>query len=271
MKNKVGIGILTCDRLNFFKRCIESIPLGHEIDCLLVVNDGNPYKKEDYPTFIDHVIQNPRNLGVACSKNIALRKLIEQDCDHIFLMEDDIFIKDPTVFEKYIQTAATTGIWHLNYGLHGNYNRRKDGSPIIKMEAEYDNGIKIALYHNILGAFSYYYKNVIKHVGYMDERFHNAFEHVEHTYRILLKGLHPPFWYFADIANSQDYIGEQTEAYEGSKIRNEKVWKNDMVKAMAWFKHKHGSIPQQIPQAQEADVQKSLEELERNYARKVEL
>lgn len=267
MNNKIGVAVITCNRPDFFAKCIETIP---SVDEVIVVNDGKKYK--EYPAGVDEIIQNPRNLGVAASKNIALRRLIELDCAHLFLVEDDIIIKNPHILEKYIKTAATSGIWHLNYGLHGSYNRRQDGTPIVKMTAEYTGGTEVALYHNILGAFSYYFHNVIRHVGYMDERFHNAFEHVEHTYRIILKGLHPQFWHFADVINSQDDIEDQTENYEGSTIRqDEKKWKDDLIRAMSWFKHKHGEIPQKLPQAPEAEVQKTLETLEANYARPIEL
>ena len=43
----------------------------------------------------------------------------------------------------------------------------------------------------------------------MDERFYNALEHVDHTIAVIDAGMHPPFGYFADIADSQDYIGDE--------------------------------------------------------------
>ena len=39
--NKIGIGIITCDRVSFFKKAVNSIPA---VDHLVIVNDGKPKK-----------------------------------------------------------------------------------------------------------------------------------------------------------------------------------------------------------------------------------
>ena len=48
---------------------------------------------------------------------------MDAGCDHIFLVEDDMIIKDPNVFKAYVTAAQESGIWHLNYGLQGGLNR----------------------------------------------------------------------------------------------------------------------------------------------------
>jgi len=269
MKNKIGIGVITCDRLNFFEKCIESVP---EVDELVIVNDGSKFPLK-YPFILkaNKVIQNltGRPHGVAVSKNKALRHLISKECDHIFLVEDDIIIKNPDICTKYIRAAEASGIWHLNYGLHGSYNRDEQGNPKVKNLIEYKPGTEVAFYHNILGAFSYYLASIIKHVGYMDERYRNAYEHVDNTYRIIQKGLHPPFWFFADVAESWNDIQDQTENYEGSKIRNEKEWAKNYQDALGLFQHKYGCIPQNIPQVGEDEALKILEDIEKEYAKDI--
>lgn len=262
---KIGVAILTCNREEFFKRLVASLP---PLETLVIINDGKPYKNSTYPEGSIE-IQHGRNIGIAASKNEALRMLLAKGGEHLFLLEDDILIKRHDVFEQYIKTASKTGIWHLNYALHGSYNRDDNNNAVVKNTIDYGDGIEAAFYHNILGAFSYYLKGVIKNVGYMDERYHNAFEHVDHTYRIIQKGLHPPFWWFADIANSQDYIEDQTKNYEGSVIREDKDFQKNFQEAMVWFKHKHGFIPQRVPETKEEEVLKQLEELQKNYARPV--
>ena len=37
------------------------------------------------------------------------------DCEHIFIMEDDILIKDENVFKEYIRHSLISGIKHLNF------------------------------------------------------------------------------------------------------------------------------------------------------------
>ena len=261
--NKIGIGIITCDRVSFFKKAVNSIPA---VDHLVIVNDGKPYDNDVYPAHAE-VIQHDFNMCVGISKNHAIQHLIDKGCDHIFLMEDDVEIINQNVCDEYIRTAKASGIWHLNYGLHGSYNRKPDGKPIRKYVAE-TNGVKINLYHNILGAWSYYYKGVIKNCGLMDERYHNAWEHVDHTHTIIQKGLHPPFWYFADIHQSENFISDIKQNFAGSKIRsNEKSWKNNMALGAGIYRQKWGYEPIQTPDLGLNNALESLEFLRKNYSK----
>ena len=42
--------------------------------------------------------------------------MLNSGCDHFFLIEDDIKIKDINVFEKYIDTAKAFKLEHLIFG-----------------------------------------------------------------------------------------------------------------------------------------------------------
>jgi hypothetical protein len=103
----------------------------------------------------------------------------------------------------------------------------------------------------------------------MDERFVNAFEHVEHTYRIIKAGLHPKFWYFADLTNSDKYIQEQARPDQSSSIRKTEEWKRNFQNAIIWYKQKHGFGPTETPDTSPEEVLKDLERIQNNYARKV--
>jgi len=267
MKNKIGIAVITCDREDFFRQCIESIPT---IDTIVVINDGSSYPSSAYPTKVKEVIQHSKNKCVGISKNEALRYLIQDGCEHIFLSEDDITIRNPNVCEKYIRTAEASGIWHLNFGGHGNHNKNPNtGELTVRNTIDY-GGTKVDFYYNILGAWSYYHRGVIKHIGYMDERYINAMEHVDHTYNIIKAGLHSPYWYFADAHQSYNDIVDIMADHAGSKIRkNQKEWIKNFQNACAWFNHKHGFYPTTIPDKSPQEVLQALETIKNNYARKV--
>lgn len=264
MNNKIGVGVVTCKREEFFKNCINSIP---NVDTLVVVNDGTPYDSSSYPSKVKDVIQHEKNKCVGVSKNELLRYLIQDGCDHIFLVEDDMLIKNPQVFDEYIKLASATGIWHLNFGYHGPANKRPDGTKNPRLVVEYKNGMKLALNPNCVGAVSYYLRNVIKNVGYIDERFVNCWDHVEHTYRIIKAGLHPPFWWFADLANSDEYIQEQASSEVNTTITRTPEWIKNFTEGAAWYQHKHGWIPTKTPDTSVAEVQNILKTIYKNYAR----
>jgi glycosyltransferase involved in cell wall biosynthesis len=264
MNNKIGVGVITCNREEFFKNCINSIPA---VDKLVVVNDGQPYSKEAYPSKVTELIQHEKNKCVGISKNEAMRYLMQNDCQHLFIIEDDMLIKKPDVFEQYLKAASVTGIWHLNFAYHGPANKDQNGNKRPRQVVDYGNGIEIALNPNIVGSFSYYLRGVIKAVGYMDERLKNCWEHVLHTHKIAQLGLHPPFWWFADLANSDDYIAEQACSEVNSVIRKTPEWQKNMREGMELYKYLMGDYPTKTMDTPPDRVLQILEQIRKNYAK----
>lgn len=241
MNNKIGLGLITCDRIDFFTKSLNSV-----LSCtknisnfeLIVINDG--VEKIKRPENIK-IIQTNGKTGVGKAKNLALKYLMEKDCEHIFLMEDDIFIKDERVFDLYINTAKITGIKHLNYGLHGNHNKTHLGEPNILRTIKYPNtDISVDLYPNVLGAFSYYHIDVLKDVGLMDEDYYLSMEHVDHTYKASLKNYTSPWRYFADVHNSFEYLKDIVPDHQQSKIRNESNFQEIFKNGLDLFIKKNG-------------------------------
>jgi len=260
---KIGVGIITCNRLNYLRNLLKTIPK-YKINELVVVNDGLPIndyveKEFEFGTWID----NPVNLGVGKSKNKAIKHLMSLECDYIFIIEDDMLIKDPTVFDRYIEAYKKSGIHHFNYGPGSPFNRRQTiqdfdlhnrhlldqhSEPNPKLVIEYSKDIKIALYEHTVAMFSFFTKEVLDKVGYIDEEFYNAWEHVDHTYRIIKAGYHPPFWWFADIADSDKFLTEAPGAIDNSSIASKsEQWSKNVYGGREIYKRKHGHYPNNPP------------------------
>ncbi|MEM1283312.1 MAG: hypothetical protein AAGG81_07145 [Chlamydiota bacterium] len=264
MSNKIGVGVITCNRLDFFKQCISSI---EAVDALVVVNDGAPYPEENYPTSVEHVIQHEKNMCVGISKNDALRYLLNKGCEHIFLVEDDIEIIDNEVFRKYIKASEITGLKHLNYALHGPLNKDDLGFKKPRFVVNYDNDISISLNWSCPGAFSYYNKKVIETVGFMDERFQNYWEHLEHSYRMVLQGLLPGFRWWPDIEDSDKYIWDLDQDLSQSEIRKDKSeFKKKYSHSTEVFFDLHGTIPREIEQKPLGKILENLNKIKELYA-----
>ena len=240
-RNKIGVGIITCDRENFFKKAIESLTKAlkeypeHE---LIVINDGTtPIHSDEY-----QVVNTGGKIGVGRAKNYALHHLSNKirKCEHIFLMEDDIEITNPDVFNLYIKAAQETGVKHLNFGLHGNHNLDLAKNPIKRKIINYPSNLKLALYPNILGAFSYYHIDTLHSVGVMDEQFYNALEHVDHTYQIIKAGYHPPFRWFADVDGAENYLKDIVPDHQESKIRSQEDFMKNFMENHERFMKKNG-------------------------------
>jgi GT2 family glycosyltransferase len=276
MNEKIGLGIITCQPRKSFDKCFDF--WHHMVDYVVVVNDGKDFdynwnsnfrslyiSKIPETTLIYH--HNNKNLGVGKSKNIAIKQLLNQGCDHIFLMEDDIYIKDNSVFRKYIEASKATGIQHFNFSQHGIMNKTFDGlsNPNPRMIVKYGD-IQVPLYPHCVGAFSYFSRKCLETVGLMDEEYYNACEHMDQTLEIIKAGMHPPFWFFADIENSWKYLGDEPWSLQQSTISSKSDHTEVMRAADAVFFKKHGHYPLQTPLTSEEGVVKSLKEIKKNYA-----
>jgi len=268
--SKIGIGIVTCNRNDFLDTCINGIDLS-EIDEKVIVNDGNI----DIRHSQFHVINNDKNIGVGKSKNKILKYLYKKNCDYIFIIEDDTIIKDNNVFNQYIEASKVTGIQHFNYGPGTPFNRKQKQEFDVHNRHELDQesepnprkiidygSLKISLYEHVAGMFSFFTKKVIQDVGYIDEDFYNAWEHVDHTYRIIKKHYHPPFWYFADIHNSHKFLSEHKDAIEKSAIsKNSQTFIDNVKEGAKIYFEKHGHAPNNPPYVLESDVIEELKKI----------
>jgi len=267
----IGVGIVTCNRPAFFLKCFNSIPKDIE---LVVVNDGMDF--QDVDKLISKrpftYIHNKVNIGVGKSKNILFKTLLEKKCDHIFIVEDDIVVKDPEVFNEYIKARDLTGIQHFNFGYHGpaNKNGVSGGAPVPRYIVDY-NEIKIAINMHSVGAFCYYTKEALEKAGLIDEEYTNAFEHVDHDYRLHKAGFTTPYWHFPDIANSTDYLEEIECSEASSAIRPRADWKENIMRGVETFKRKHGYLPAWqgcVPDTDEKKVRRILKDMWRFHAKR---
>lgn len=232
--NKIGVSVITKDRPNYLKKLVKSLD-NTSIDKLIIINDGEK-QLDGGKIFVHNNV--PSRQGVGKAKNQALKLL--KDNDYIFLLEDDIVIKDKTVFEKYIEASKLSGIQHFNFAFHGVDNYLPNGQPAVRLKLDYSPTVSVCLYPNVYGAFSMYTKKCIEEVGLMDEFYYNAMEHVDHTAAIIKAGMHPPFRWFADIADSNKYIEEIDRAHSGSEIRRDQKWIENFHKAADHFAKKFG-------------------------------
>lgn len=255
MNNNYAIGIVTCNRPQFCKNLVESLPKN---DNIFIENTGEEIVT--IPNTKIHKFQ--KKTPVVFGKNALFRRILQEtDVDHIFILEDDIIVKDHSVFDKYIETSQKTGIQHFNFGFSQRENLDEQGKPLYKKIVDYPNGARILLTHNVLGAFSYYSRKCLEDCGIMDERFDsNAFEHCEHTVRIQQKKYCGYFWNFEDVYGSWDLIGNQG-SFENTTIRNDQTYINKMRQALEVFRKIHGYNLLEIFHVSESVVLERLKEI----------
>jgi glycosyltransferase involved in cell wall biosynthesis len=284
-KSKVGVGIITCNRVDYLKTLLNSlIPCEDQIDELVVVNDGDPANSLDLSHKHSAWLDNLANIGVGKSKNKAMKHLLERGCDYIFIIEDDMVILDPTVFNKYIEAHKKSGIHHFNYGPGSPFNRKQTiqnfdlhnrhlldqkSEPNPRLIVEYSEEVRIALYEHTVGMFSFFTKTLLEqNIGYMNEDYDQCWEHVCSTYDIIKAGYHPPFWWFADLANSHELITEAPGAIENSAIAKDRSeWMKKVMAGREIYKSKHGHYPNEAPLTTKEEVIRKIKQLKDDTCR----
>lgn len=255
----IGVGIVTHNRPESLQKLLDSLPQD-QIKSLVVVNDGQ--QNETLTKHQNLVVDTNIGEGVGVAKNKALSILLESDVDHIFLIEDDVYIKDSTAFVKYIETAKTANYHHMNYSQHGLLNKDENHTPTPKLSINFGNDTIVQYYTNCVGAFSYYTRHYLNEVGLMNTDYFNAIEHISHTYQGSIKKLTSPFWFFADIDKSEDYIGEyETWSPSQSQIFSNYDANQSFVDGLKVFKEEHGIDLLEIPQLDNKEASKQIKDI----------
>ena len=272
---RIGVGIITCNRQDYLTNLLASIKECEVINELVIVNDGKHFESLEFEKPYSYLL-NETNLGVAKSKNKAMRHLLDKGCDYIFIIEDDMVILDNSIFNRYIEAHKASGIHHFNYGPGSPFNRKQvikdfdlhnrhlldqDTEPKPKLVVDY-NTAKVSLFEHTVAMFSFFTKDVLEEVGLIDENYYNAWEHVDHTYCIIKAGYHPPFWWFADLYDSHKYITEAPNAINNSSIANNKEqWEKNVYSGREVYKKKHGHYPNQPPFVTKESVIQTLRQI----------
>lgn len=268
-KEKTAVALITCNREDFLHKALDSIDRD-SVGQIFVINAGETLTKTPEGVKFIQCNRNPTVVGIA--KNIALREMKQAGFDFLFLMEDDVVVKNSKVFEKYIETAMDSGLWagQLSYGVHGGVgggNVDEDGTPLTRLTVQYTKH-KVDLYKHSLHAFVLYHANTLQHIGYMGENYLNAAEHLDHYYKAFTTSLGSPYWFFPDIENSFDYLGDIDTNHDSSVIRKSPEFKHNFSQSWGIFKEKFGFYPHEVPDTPLEQVQARLNFIEKHYSQK---
>lgn len=246
MKNKIGIGLVTYNRPKYFDKSSKAIAnnLLDVVDRFVVYNDGSEVSYQKGYQWLERlksdkikIIDNPENNGVAYAKNRLFEELMK-DCEYIFIVEDDIIPQSRQAIVMYLAAAKMTGIDHLMFAHHGPGNAQPDScigqeGPVLFWKAG-------------VGAWTFYTRNILQKVGLMDENFRNAWEHVEHTWRIT-KYHKLPYGYYPDVMDSQKWLKEIPGSIENSSIGQQDDPKRIriIIDGLQYWKQKDKDFPAQ--------------------------
>jgi glycosyltransferase involved in cell wall biosynthesis len=182
---KIGIGITTRNRRETADKTIINIKkFLPKRSKLVIVDDASsePYRGATY--------RFPFQAGIAKAKNKCLELL--DDCDYIFLFDDDCY----PIREDWYQIYIDSKLNHASFNFYWN----GDGMKIID---ELPNNV--VSWSSPRGCLMFFTKECLEKCGGMDEGFAIwGYEHPDYSRRVWLMNLNPvPF---PDIKGSEKYF-----------------------------------------------------------------
>ena len=185
---KIGVGITTHNRLKECQKCFEEIKRLTPNAKIVVVDDAS------IVPFPNATFRFDKNVGINKAKNKCLELL--DDCDHIFLFDDDCYPLVENWWKPYVDSPEL----HLMYLFY----KFKSGIVCENAHVIYDDGYLRAESHP-RGCMLYFDRRVLDIVGGFDSDFEIwGNEHVELSNRIFNAGL--TTFKFSDVSNSHDLI-----------------------------------------------------------------
>ena len=148
-------------------------------DNIIVVDDASDINYSNADFRFNEIV------GIPKAKNKCIELFMNTNSEHLFLLDDDVIIKDKAFFDRYIQSKYN----HLCYSF----------TPIKKKE----NDIKI--HHIPNGCAMYFNRICFDVVGGFDTKFGlGKYEHLDLSRRIYNVGLTP--YPYIDLIGSRNWI-----------------------------------------------------------------
>ena len=254
-REKIGVGIVTFNSESYFKSLYDSLPL-NDIDEIVVINGGDQYNGK----YTCHWVQHNTNCYPAVCRNDAVNFLLNRNCDHIFLIEDDMIIKDSNIFDRYIQASKASGLKYFSY-VSTSWESGTPGNRTPRLTIEYSKDVSVSFFKNMCNEFTYHHRTAFEESGLYDTRFRDPFD-IDLAYRESQTNYAAPFWWFADVTGSDNLICNnpvavsrlQADRPDGSREqRIQEQWK--------LFINKHGIMVNQIPDSQKSAVIEKIKKI----------
>jgi hypothetical protein len=253
--DKIGVGIVTYNSENYYKALYETLPLD-KIDVIVTVNGGNKYKNE----YKGNWVQHSENVYPSVCRNDCVNFLLQRNCEHIFIIEDDMLIKSPVIFDKYIQASKESGLKYFSF-VSTSWESGEPSRRTPRLTVEYKNNISISFYKNMCNEFTYHHKTCYEKTGLYDTHFRDPFD-IDLAYRESQQDYASPFWWFADITNSDNLIMNNPNAV--SRLQGDRPdgsREQRIQKEWEYFVKKHGIMVNQIPNSSKEEVIAKLKNL----------
>ena len=257
---KIGIVTITYNSTDVLSTFLESIwKQSHQNFILYVIDNASTdstlqiLEKEQDSRL--KLIQNEINFGVSKANNQGIKKAIEEGCNQILIINNDVEFEDALI-EKLLQVQSDKNcslispkiMFHHNKNLiwyaGGWFVKSKGFLPLHRGIGEIDKGqydeIKKIEYAPTCCLLAK--KEIFEDIGFMDEKYFVYFDDTDFSYRIFKDGKHKMYY----VPNIKFYhkVGSLTKSF---KTKQNKIYRGDFflkqtIRNHIYFLKKIGGI-----------------------------
>ena len=207
-------------------------------------------------------IQHTHNKGAAQSRIDGIKFLLQKGIEHVFIIEDDMLIKDGDIFNQYINASLETGLKYFCFCS----TAQGTGVPGKRTPAEtveYKN-TKISFYREMNNEFTYQHVSIFEKIGFYNTDFIHLWD-VEFVYRILTNETFGcGFRYFPDIFNSDKYIANHPDSINNSRTNINNKRDKELPTYLRLFQITHGYPVSTVPILEKQQFISKLKQIYKN-------
>jgi hypothetical protein len=172
-----------------------------------------------------------------------------------------MIIKRPDIFEKYITASKVSGIKYFSF-VSMSWESGEIGNRTPRLTINYNKDTSVCFYRNTCNEFTLHHRSCFEKVGLYDTQFRDPFD-IDLIYRESQQDYCPPFWYFPDILNSDDYIMNNPVAISRLQASDRPDGSREKRIQEQWnlFYAKHGLYVNQIPDISQEQVVEKIKRI----------
>jgi hypothetical protein len=157
-----------------------------------------------------------------------------------------MILKSSDIFDRYIKASKISGLKYFSF-VSTSWESGEPSKRLPRLTVNYSKDISISFYKNMCNEFTYHHRTCYEKVGLYDINYRDPWD-IDMAYRESRQDYSAPFWWFADITNSDDLILNNPNAV--SRLQGERAdgsREQRIQKEWEYFIKKHGIMVNQIP------------------------
>lgn len=198
---KLFVVIVHFGELFITQKCVESLYKKEKSGFFTVVinNAQERISEENFKNKKGlHVINNPQNIGFAAGVNVGIRYALSQNANGVLLLNNDTIISNPilhkltSILKRHEKIGVVAPAIHFTknvislYDLGGKLNHYIGRTSHIEATSIQNKSLRFVEY--VSGCCMMIRSEVIKKIGYFDERFFLYYEDVDFCLKARMNG-----------------------------------------------------------------------------------